>query len=159
MLSFDKNGFLQPYEITEISIDTFIKQFVTGLEDKNHRMTLFNHYLKVMIDLKQIVNKPFFQWIDGSFTTTKELPNDIDIVSFIDSDILAKKGRFVLDLKRMSKQKYSLDLHFAPTCKWNHRLFEESKKYKDIWEDVCGSSRKDQFGIRHPKGIIQINHR
>lgn len=158
MISFDENGFVKPYKIIELSLKEFSKHFVESLEERKHRANLFENYLKTLEEMRKLIERPFYQWVDGSYITRKKIPNDIDIVSFIQSDIIVKKGRHLLDLKKIAKQRDSIDLHYSPTCKWNHRLHEESKKYKENWLDIFGFSRRDTSGLKHPKEIIQINH-
>ena len=74
MVQFDEHGHLSPYKIIEITLSEFETLFVNGVGDINHRKELFEQYLKFVVDLKSAFESPFYQWIDGSFITTKEQP-------------------------------------------------------------------------------------
>ena len=64
------------------------------------RRRLFDEYLNYIIFLKQFELGNFFQWIDGSFVSTKSKPNDIDIVTFIDFKIHEKYFKEITNLQK-----------------------------------------------------------
>ncbi len=76
-MQFDEHGLLLPYSITELLLPEFQSAFVDGLEDVSHRNNLFQQYLQFVGELKIAFGATFFQWIDGSFVTTKATPGDI----------------------------------------------------------------------------------
>jgi hypothetical protein len=156
-MQFDKYGHLLPYEIQELTIDEFQYFFVDKLGDKVHRTQLYGQFLRFNSDLKEIFKGSFYQWIDGSFITTKEFPNDIDVVTFIPLDVMNKNLSSIYKFREISLTIYKVDAKFAPICKWNHRSYLESKKQESYWYELFSTSRKDIFGTRQPKGIIKLN--
>ena len=50
------------------------------MEDQAHRKRIFDGYLQFIDNLKTALNIPFFQWINGSFTTQKQFPGDKNMV-------------------------------------------------------------------------------
>ena len=86
MINFDEKGHLYPYEIVETTLTEFETVFVQQMEDQAHRKKIFDGYLKFIDSLKTALNIPFFQWINGSFTTHKQFPGDIDVCTFIDKE-------------------------------------------------------------------------
>lgn len=82
-LNFDIRGNLKPYEIIKVSKEVFRKNFVDSFEIEQIRLELFLKYEKYMEDLSELLSQDFYQWIDGSFVTSKKEPNDIDIVTII----------------------------------------------------------------------------
>ncbi len=157
MIKFDEHGHLQPYSVSELSLTEFQANFVDGLADKIHRRALFKNYLVFLEEVKKTFGFPFFQWIAGSFITQKELPGDIDCVTFLPYDLLVKKAAPLHLLKSMAKSRLNLDTSFCPIAKWNHRYFEECKKRESEWLKLYGFSRPDRNNVVLPKGIIKIN--
>ena len=98
----------------------------------------------------------FFQWIDGSFATQKPIPGDIDVVSFIDYDQIAKNARAVYHFTENAKRLYEVDAHFAPTVSRKHRFHQRAMTDEIYWKNIFGFSREDKNSQRHPKGIIKI---
>lgn len=47
------------------------------------RASLWESYVNYTTELRQLVKFGFTQWIDGSFVTFKPIPQDIDIVTFV----------------------------------------------------------------------------
>lgn len=82
-MNFDTFGNLLPYEIIHIDSTRFETIFVDNFSISTSRRSIFNNYLAFTEVLKNNLQTPFYQWIDGSFVTSKQNPNDIDIVTFI----------------------------------------------------------------------------
>lgn len=157
-MQFDEHGHLMPYEVIELFLPAFQATFVDGMEDAEHRKILFRQYLQFVNEVKKAFGVAFFQWIDGSFVTTKPLPGDIDVVTFLPYDIMTQKIGAIFHLRENAKSLYGVDAKFSPVCKWNHRFFEESKKQETYWQSLYGFSRPDFEGKKWPKGIIKIGY-
>ncbi|MGB3778758.1 MAG: hypothetical protein WA960_10405 [Tunicatimonas sp.] len=61
-----------------------------------------------MRDLSEQVSQQFTQWVDGSFVTAREHPNDIDFVTFIDYQLFETKEKLIHENFRLegAKKKY-----------------------------------------------------
>jgi hypothetical protein len=79
MITFDSRGNMPSGKPIDVNLDELEQYFVFNL----HRRQQFEQYLHYLAELKTIVAMPFEQWVDGSFATLKEKPNDIDMVSFV----------------------------------------------------------------------------
>ena len=156
MITFDEKGHIHPYEVIEMSLYDFERIFVKNMEEREHRKRLFSNYLRFIEDFKAAFGITFFQWVDGSFTTTKTTPGDIDIVTFVDYDLFACKLNVINHFHNIGKTEYEIDAHFAITCKWNHRFYQRALSDEAYWKDIFGFSRPDEDGVRQPKGIIKI---
>lgn len=154
---FDDHGHPVPYKIIELSLSEFQSAFVDGLEDTSHRKNLFRRYLQFINEVKTSFGIAFFQWIDGSFVTTKSLPEDLDVVTFLPYDIMIQKIGAVFYFREHAITKYSVDAKFCPVCKWNHRFYADSKQQESYWANLYGFSRQDAEGKKWPKGIIKID--
>ncbi len=93
MLKFNRLGYLEPNKPILSDINELEKHFVIDYSSVE-RSRLFEEYLRYYRDIKALCeNTELHQWINGSFITrNKPRPNDIDIVTFIDTDIFQKLG-------------------------------------------------------------------
>ncbi|MFN0033977.1 MAG: DUF6932 family protein [Saprospiraceae bacterium] len=157
MPRFDEHGHLMPYSVVELTLPEFEAIFVDGLADQGHRRTLFEDYLRFVEEVKTAFDAPFYQWLAGSFITTKELPGDIDTVTFLPYDVVVKNAEQVNHFKSFGQDIYRVDANFSPVCKWNHRFYESAQMWETEYYDLYSRSRPDENFIRHPKGIIKIS--
>ncbi len=157
MIKFDEHGHLQPYSVSELSLQEFQAIFVDGLADKIHRQMLFENYLQFLEEVKKLVGLPFFQWVAGSFITTKEFPGDIDCVTFLPREWVFKNTGQIQWLKKIGKSRLLIDASFCPTCNWRHRFYEKFKEEESEFYNLYSQSRANEKSIRLPKGIIKIN--
>ena len=86
-MEFDPQGNLFPHKVLEIDIENFEEIFITNFENSESRKRLFQNYLSYVEKLKNEINNTFYQWIDGSFVTSKLNPNDIDLVTFLNFEV------------------------------------------------------------------------
>ncbi len=93
-LSFDSDGLLVPYTAVISDLKSFKKTFVSGFPGSTTRGGIFGNYLDWLATFRSSVCEAgFYQWIDGSFVTRKNNPNDLDIVTFVDSRVFIQKKR------------------------------------------------------------------
>lgn len=140
---FEKTGFL-PIGIHEATLAEFEKRFANTI----WRKQFFSYLLKLIADLQGVGIKAIY--IDGSYTTNKRLPNDMDICwedIGIDYDYIEMMlpVLFDLDYPRHNQQLlYKADIfpaHFKETSSGLYFIdFFQKDKYTDL-----------------PKGIIKIN--
>jgi len=90
-LQFDKHGLIIPKEIIELSLVDFEHIFVKERKEKVHRQAIFEEYVRHNEQIQKEIGPILFQFVNGSFTTLKNKPNDIDVVSFIDYRVYNKK--------------------------------------------------------------------
>ena len=88
-MQFDEFGNLTPYDLIETDLVVFEQKFIWN----EHRKNLFDEYINLIVELKNLGVTNCFQWINGSFVTKKEKPNDIDIVTFIDFRLHEQKQK------------------------------------------------------------------
>jgi hypothetical protein len=150
-MQFDEFGNLIPYKIIEIDLGTFEQKFVWN----EHRKMLFDEYVNLIVELKNLGINNFFQWINGSFVTQKEKPNDIDIVTFIDFRLHEQKHQALQDLKRKFE---NLDTYYVKIYPQNHKLHKIYEIDRKEWIFQFSLSRKDtRTGKSKSKGFVQIN--
>ena len=94
MLTFNSAGYLTPNTAINSTVREFEEEFVVNYSSGD-RSRLFEMYLQYCNDLKALCEeRELLQWIDGSFVTkSKPSPSDIDMVTFIDAELIEKLGK------------------------------------------------------------------
>jgi len=125
--------------------ETLLELLVKPFGDSRHRELLLDYLLAL---LAEVVHVRIFTevWIDGSFVTDKEEPNDVDVVLWYNAvpSISPRELRIYRELKDSSlmMSHYRCDVYLAKNGD------ETVRRY---WENWFGTDR-----LRHPKGIIRI---
>jgi len=159
-VSFDGNGNPIPYKAIEISLEDF-KEFFTGIDDKEVRRELFSE-LEMYISRFQEEIDPNSLWImlfDGSYTTKKTCPNDIDFVSVVDAKTAEEKDE---ELKALTthgqlhkgydiRKHWRLDAYFVPFFPPNDERFILSVGAIVYWVRWFSLDRKER-----PKAVFVI---
>ncbi|MEN9609413.1 MAG: hypothetical protein RLZZ628_227 [Bacteroidota bacterium] len=158
-ISFDIRGYLKPYEIIEMNPLLFETIFVESFEESVSRRLIFEAFQRYNSELSAIIKEPYLQWVDGSFVTNKENPNDIDILTFIDYRIY-KRFEKEIDAKF---SKYSVKTHFQGIDAYtvwaypeNHTFYNVYRSDYAYWQEWFSYSRYNRAKKRFPKGFIQM---
>ncbi len=93
--------------------------------------------------------------MDGSFTTLKPNPSDIDVVNFIDiSDLDDHLALFDMNHSvGETKRKYNIDGYIVVVVPADHEHYDTIQKHIDYWRKWFGRDRN-----ANPKGLIEITH-
>lgn len=111
MINFDSRGCITPNQIISLSLQEFEKTFCHNA----HRKVIFENYITFIEKLHTLGLTHFYQYIDGSFVTTKNYPKDIDFVTFIHFEFFHQNIT-----KMMEFRNKWLDCFFAPIYPQNH---------------------------------------
>jgi hypothetical protein len=156
-MNFDNRGYLQPEGLIETTMEMFIATFV-GENPK--RRSMFEQYIAYNRDLRDLIDIPFMQWIDGGFVTQKLDPNDIDFVTHL-SDAVYTQYETALEA-RFSKWKVKnfypdLDAYIVRVYEVGHKNHIIGEIDKTYWCDWFSRSKPNRAGKNFSKGFIQIN--
>lgn len=152
-LNFDEDGNLMPYKMIEVDVDTLEHYFVTAFPNSTTRKRLFENYLRYLYRFQDEVFPFFEQWIDGSFVTQKENPNDIDLVTFLDYEVFEKRGDAVLDkFWSFSLEDEGIDSYIAKQYPSTHKFYKKTLSSEKYWLKLYGSNRAETMY----KGFIKI---
>ena len=138
-----KPGFFDvPSSNLEESLTTLL---VSPFDDSRHRKLLLNGLIALLAEVKEICI--FTEaWIDGSFVSDKEEPNDVDIVLWYNtaSSISPRELRTYRELKdcNLMMFRFCCDVYLAKNGNDTLRRY---------WENWFGKDRAGQ-----PKGIIRV---
>ena len=152
-LDFDEYGNLTPYKAVEVDLATFEAYFVTAFPKSTTRKRLFENYLRYIYRFQDEVFPFFEQYINGSFVTKKENPNDIDIVTFLDFEVYQKRDNRVLNkFWSFSLEAEGIDAYIVKEYPDNHLFYPETKAFKKEW--INRYSR--DFPFDRKKGFLKI---
>ncbi len=160
-LNFDLRGLLKPYDIVEATLKDFENNFVFGFDESQTRYDLFWEFQKYNQDLQNLLQIPYFQWINGSFVTNKEHPNDIDIVTFIDfSQYHKQKQALENQFSKFGSRQYykGLDAYLVCVFPENHEFYQTYRSDYAYWYNLFGNPKYNRAQKRYSKGFIQINY-
>ncbi len=161
-MEFDDYGNLFPYKLIETDIETFERIFVANFKNSDRRKMLFQNYLSYIHDFKNQISENFYQWIDGSFVTSKLNPNDIDIVTFVSAENYEKNSSKLVDFQgdRIKKEQ-ELDCYFVKEYPVEHKNYELITHLDYVyWLDFFSKAKPKPNARtvkKYAKGIIQIN--
>lgn len=154
-MKFDKYGNPFPYGIIEMEGEDFRSEFVSAFHSSGTREKIYSGYSKYNLDMKSSLNgtdPSWFQFANGSFTTNKITPNDIDVVNFIDYNLIDFEKIKSFQTVYGSKQKYEVDGYIVPVYPENEIYYDLiTRKRYDYWMKWFGQDREG-----HPKAIIKL---
>ncbi len=145
MIEFDKNGYIEPYDVLIIDFDTFVRYFVIN----EYRVQIFEQYKNFLNALEELEIGFYHQWINGSFTSKRLRPGDIDVVTFIN---FKKYDLLENELRNLKKLFEKVDCYFVKDYPENHKNHNFTKFDKIEWRHLFSTDRK-----KNSKGFIQIN--
>ncbi len=140
-----------PYDAIETDWLTFVATFGWN----SHRQTLIESLTAYINYLDELSIRVFDLWVDGSFVTRKEQPNDIDIVVFLPADThqlyeqslrstrTEFQGLDIYFVRKIDKDEHNHFLYVADRTEW---LFQFTKTRFD--------KRTRQ---KYPKGFVQLS--
>jgi hypothetical protein len=132
------------HELGESEIDN---HFASGFPDSTTRLPLIAGLRSFIAALRQM-EISFEIWIDGSFTTNKTNPNDIDLVVFADGnsfnqlEIEKQQSLRRLFDRDETRRVFGLDVLFCPS---------EDNNGRSYWRGWYGFDRNEK-----PKGIAKV---
>ncbi len=119
---------------------------------------MFTNYWQFINELKQRVGETFYQWIDGIFTTQKNNPVDIDVITFVDYRIFKETKLLFMDTRALKAEK-GIDLYFVLEYPVEHPLRFATELDKIQWLSVFSFSRRtidNQIYLkRHPANQVE----
>jgi hypothetical protein len=159
MFKFDDLGFLMPYERQKATIEDVFKNLVQDFSGSETRAKLFENLLKYNEDLQEVLRSDYFQYINGSFTTKKNNPNDIDLVNFVDHQALLGNEKQVEEnfLNKSAIDIYGIDAYLVVVYPEFHPYRVRTLSDVAYWNHWFGFSKFDRRKKRSPKGFLEVS--
>lgn len=163
--SFNENGHLPP-GIHETTIEDFKSRFVDGVPESTTREDVFSGYTRYCTDLLKL-DLVMKQWLDGSFTTSKANPNDLDVVSHIDAlkignnkSIYDQVRRLMINEKHTNRARLNSIYQCDP---FSIAVYPPGHKYYDLltlrgikyWTECFGHDTR--IPGKPSKGLIELD--
>ena len=154
--SFDKHGNIVPYELHPVSIAELEEEFVQPFTKSSTRKNIVEGHSNYVIEIFQILEHNFFQWLDGSFVTQKLDPNDIDVINFVHyseltNDKVNSLRRFLTHVGN-PKDEFKVDGFLVPVYESTDPRFAITQAKYNEWRIFFGKDRNN-----NPKGMLQLN--
>ena len=153
MLNFNENGYLSPFEAIATEVSTAKSAFTFN----EHRGVIWSYFEGFALELQNMLQMPFSIWVNGSFTTQKAPPNDLDCVVFIDFEVYEthKKALFLLQSKY---EIMNIDSYLVIKYPQNHSKYSIYQLDKQDWFYLFGNTKRDVYsGLSYSKGFLQLN--
>jgi len=157
-LTFDSRGNLTPNSNIKCSLQLFHETFVQNISS-TVREELFNNFQRYFQELTKVLESNFLTiWIDGSYTTKKTNPNDIDVVVFVNYTSVENFEDKLENFKfPNSLSKFGIDAYMVKVYPREHKNYHLYISDEMYWRDLFEKNRRNRRGVKIPKGFIEIN--
>lgn len=155
MITFDINGNPQPFGIVKILLSDFKSIYVDAFTTSSTRQSIYFKWQDYIEHFKNQICSEFKQWVNGSYTTNKIDPNDIDLVNLVEyTDDLNSKAHLIVNFLTQggSKDKYKVDGYFVQIYSTDDPRYSLTEHWLNYWKDWFGHDRE-----RREKGIPEIS--
>ncbi|AZI20441.1 DUF6932 family protein [Chryseobacterium taklimakanense] len=154
--TFDKNGNIIPYDLHQISISELEEEFVNPFPNSTTRKDIYDGHSNYIIELVNVLESNFSQWLDGSFVTKKLNPNDIDVVNFVHfSEVTNDKHlllqRFLTGVGN-PQDEFKVDGYLVPVYDSADPRYAFTQDRYNYWRTLLGRDRESK-----PKGLLHLN--
>lgn len=153
-IHFDLNGNLQPHTLQKMTDSQARNVLIDSFNPSEWRIELWDKFNQYRSDMASLLSFDAEQWIDGSYVTTKDIPADIDVVTYINvHDLMLHQN----ELKRFlttngSKEVYGIDGYIVPVFHHTDSYYDTiTKDRMDYWREWFGKDRDN-----NPKGIAVL---
>ncbi len=157
-LAFDIRGNLVPQKRTEVTLEEFKTTFIDAFEPDSTRSEIFKNYLLYVEDFKEEISTVFMHWVNGSFVSNKQNPNDIDFVTILDHKIYESK-REIIDTKyrlKGAKERYGVDAYTVELFPEGHPKYLNCQSDLVYWDNWFSKTKLDWRKRKFSKGYIEI---
>ncbi|MCC6463156.1 MAG: hypothetical protein IT260_21990 [Saprospiraceae bacterium] len=160
MLTFNAKGFLVPDRVISSSLEELKSVFVHVQPEQELRSQLWDNFVLFFRKLLADLGLPeIMAWINGSYTTRKRNPNDMDIVIFLPFDVLIRHEtqlRSVYDHQTLLATLH-LDVYFVALFPNEHPNSFLTIADRAYWIEKFTRTRPDHRGLVHKKGVLELN--
>lgn len=157
-MTFNSKGYLEP-GLHPMDLDEIEKEFVTPFPHSSTRVLVMEGFRRHAEELQAIVAE-YIQYLDGSFVSNKNDPGDVDLVCFIDGDVvdalpadLQSRLRSLLSGPQ-TRATHQCDAYFCLSYPETHPNFSVYRAQRKYWMGEFGYDRADV-----PKGIVVVEQK
>ncbi|MEM8583878.1 MAG: hypothetical protein AAGF87_06395 [Bacteroidota bacterium] len=158
-MKFNARGLIEPPGIHKLLNEEFEHIFVEDFSNSETRRFLFEQLMVYTERVRDEVTDSFVQWIGGSFTTRKNNPKDIDVVTILKGSILEQKEFQLRELSKFSgSTKRPIDAYqigVRETDDPKYLLYELDYIY---WMNLFSRTKMNRAGKTYNRGFVQLNY-
>jgi len=119
-------------------------------------MALYEGYMQCCNILVGLIGA-HLQWVDGSFTSGKAKPNDIDVLCFVNYDQPQTVFDELSKLMARSRKEFGLDIYVIQTYTTDHTKHQIFEIDKVEWLNQFTRTRKmGHRKIQYDKGFLEL---
>jgi len=157
MLTFNDSGLLIPDTVIVSSVIELKQIFVENISSHS-RIENFEKYIAYSNALVKLLGvNSLRQWINGSFVTQIQNPNDIDLVTFIDYRAVNNLRSELEDFGVKGAWKvFGVDAYIIQTLPEDHANHFFYKSDLAYWMNKFSKTRRLADGTRARKGFLEI---
>ncbi|GAB4041986.1 DUF6932 family protein [Spirosoma jeollabukense] len=144
-LTFDRNGYLSPYDIVSIEWEVFVSYFGNNPYRK-HILTAYESFLAILGELLPVNHR---QWVDGSFISQNQEPGDIDVIVFVPHTHFSSIAGELRQLK--NNVAGLVDCYFVETFPPDHPKHEIGRADELDWYHFLRTDRR-----KRSKGSLEL---
>lgn len=153
--SFDALGNPIPPMLQAMAFSEFEQSHVTEHPTSLTRAQIFSRYQHYLRDFRTAIGVSFSQWVDGSFTTSKLDPQDIDVINFVPFE--AASDQQIVELAKFkksggSREEYQVDAHIVQVYPADDRRFQFTQLYMNQWAADFGFDKNSG----QPKTVVAL---
>ena len=157
-INFNMRGNLIPSELIKCELDDFYMFFLHNFPESKTRKMILDSFTSFLDKFQKLFNTNIDAWIDGSFVTKKLDPKDIDVVFFIDYELLEnEKSKLIQDFHQLVNNHIEyVDAYLVIKFDENHPNYALYKADYAEWYHLFSKTRPTRSGVRFSKGIIHL---
>jgi hypothetical protein len=153
-MQFDDNGYLVPYGAITSNLNEIVQEFCST----EQRVALYETFVGFIAELQKLLGTGFEVWVNGSFTSKKIIPKDIDLVVFVDYELYTKIESILLPFTEFSyHKKNKIDCYFIRTYPKEHKDYFRYEHDIKWWLSDFSQVRNKKTNKLSPKGFLQLN--
>jgi hypothetical protein len=154
MMQFDENGYLVPYGAIPSNLNEIVQEFCVS----EQRVALYENFVGFIAELQKLLGTDFEVWVDGSFTSKKVIPKDIDLLVFVDYELYMKLESVLLPFTEFSYHKrHKIDCYFVRIYPEQHKDYFRYEHDRKWWLSDFSQVRNKITNKLSPKGFLQLN--
>lgn len=158
-VQFDFDGFITPDQGVEISHEQMEGLFRKDFPGEDRRQLLWENYRRWLHEFRMKISQEAEIWIDGSYVTKREIPDDMDILVLIDYLVWQEKEDVFRELKReYGNTQPPLDIYHLLVYPENHPNDHLMNINKSEWLHLFTRTRPNRRRKVFKKGFMIINY-
>lgn len=140
-----------PAEAITADLSMVKQYFVDAFPRSKTRAGLFANFENYISRLQNEVFPWFEMWVDGSFVTLKENPNDIDVVTLLDYQVFDWKEKTLDHFYSFKWEREGIDAYFIRDVPPGTEGHQQSLEFRRLWR-LRYSNAPSNFG----KGFLTL---